>query len=123
VILTDREIKIAIERRIITIEPRPEERAFSSTSVDLTLDPIISEFKQQITGIEQVLDPACGGANHEEIMAALTQQRTISEDGYLLQPRKLVLGWTREYVDLKYDARIAARVEGKSSLVWGWLFM
>jgi dCTP deaminase len=28
----------------------------------------------------------------------------------------LVLGWTREYVDLKTDARLAGRVEGKSSL-------
>jgi dCTP deaminase len=28
----------------------------------------------------------------------------------------MVLGWTAEHIDLKIDARLAARVEGKSSL-------
>lgn len=38
-ILTDREIKIAIDRELIGIDPEPAADAFSSTSVDLTLDP------------------------------------------------------------------------------------
>ena len=36
--------------------------------------------------------------------------------GYELEPNRLVLGWTRERVNLKPHARVAARVEGKSSL-------
>lgn len=41
-ILTDREIKIAVARGLIRIEPQPDEDvAFTSTAVDLTLDPTI----------------------------------------------------------------------------------
>ena len=36
-ILTDREIKIALARGALVIDPLPDERAFASTSVDLTL--------------------------------------------------------------------------------------
>jgi deoxycytidine triphosphate deaminase len=50
VILTDREIKLAILNRLIIIEPTPDEKAFSSTAVDLTLDENISEFKEGGTG-------------------------------------------------------------------------
>jgi dCTP deaminase len=40
----------------------------------------------------------------------------IPAEGYLLQPNHLVLAWTREYVNLVSHNRVAARVEGKSSL-------
>jgi dCTP deaminase len=102
---------------LIVIDPRPEERAFSSTSVDLTLDPILSEFKHEQNGIEQAIDPTHPGFNYEKVMTSLTVERQIDErDGYLLQSHRPVLAWTKEYVDLRHDARLAARVEGKSSL-------
>jgi dCTP deaminase len=116
VILTDREIKIAIEEEFITIDPRPEARAFSSTSVDLTLDPALSEFKRPTAGIEQVIDPALEGFDHEHVLTQFTEKRTIDEQGYVFRPGQLVLAWTREFVDLKTRAKLAARVEGKSSL-------
>jgi dCTP deaminase len=37
-------------------------------------------------------------------------------NGYELKPRSFVLGFTREIVQLPVQSRIAARVEGKSSL-------
>jgi len=46
----------------------------------------------------------------------LTEKHEIGEAGRASTPRRLVLAWTREYVNLKFDARLAARVEGKSSL-------
>ena len=36
-ILTDREIQIALNQKLLVIEPLPEPAAYSSTSVDLTL--------------------------------------------------------------------------------------
>jgi dCTP deaminase len=117
VILTDREIKIALAEKFITIDPRPEEQAFSSTSVDLTLDPTLSEFREQTGGIEQVVDPTHENFNHERALAQFTESRTIdTQSGYLLMSRRLVLAWTREFVDLQSSAKLAARVEGKSSL-------
>lgn len=53
--------------------------------------------------------------NPEETLKQLTIPKTIDASGYALPPDHLVLGWTREYIELPTHARIAARVEGKSS--------
>lgn len=114
-ILTDREIKMAIERRSIIIDPSPDESAFASTSVDLTLDPALSEFKS--SAIERVVDPSLDTFDHEAALGELTERFSINpKDGYPLQPKRLVLAWTAEYIDLRNDVWLAARVEGKSSL-------
>lgn len=116
-ILTDREIKIAIERELISIDPRPGDEAFQSTSVDLTLDTSLAEFKDTALGVETVIDPAKAGSSHKTIIDQLTTSRAIdSQEGYILRPARLLLAWTREFVDLKLHSHLAARVEGKSSL-------
>jgi len=116
VILTDREIRIAIEQDLFSIEPPPADNAYSSTSVDLTLDPMLSVFREIKAGINQEIDIGAPGFSHEEVLASITQTEEITERGYRLEPRRLILAWTTEYVNLKNHARIAARVEGKSSL-------
>ncbi|MGA8398360.1 MAG: dCTP deaminase [Stellaceae bacterium] len=113
-ILTDREIKTHLERGTIIIDPRPT--AYDSTSCDLTLDPIISEFTKADKGLETTIDPVNANFKDEEILRSITKRITLDEDGYVLKPDDFILGWTAEYINLKYDARIAARVEGKSSL-------
>lgn len=116
VILTDREIQIALEHGSILIDPSPDERAYSSTSVDLTLDSSLSIFKDNSSGIETAVDPGAAHFNYEKALAALVSPIKIGADGYLFEPNRLVLAWTREYIELKAHARLAARVEGKSSL-------
>ena len=115
-ILTDREIRIALEKAQILVSPSPSQEAFSSTSLDLTLDPILNIYKDQMAGVEQTIDPAAQGLDHEAVLTELTDQKTIPEDGYILNHGKLVLGWTVETIKLPLNARLAARVEGKSSL-------
>ncbi len=115
-ILTDREIQIALECGSIKIEPAPNDVAYSSTSVDLTLDPTLSEFKEHPGGIETVIDPGAPKFNHEAALSSLLQQISIPASGYIFETGKLVLAWTKEYVKLEPHARLAARVEGKSSL-------
>ena len=93
-ILTDREIRIALERGLISIEPSPDgETAFSSTAVDLTLDSTIILFNEPIEGVEQVIDPS--KANVSDILAKLTTHRKIPAAGFLLEPSTLTLAWTR----------------------------
>jgi dCTP deaminase len=114
-ILTDREIKIAVQRGLIVIDPPPDEDvAFSSTAVDLTLDSTVITFNPPIEGVERIIDPS--QANVSDIIRELTQSKKIPNAGYLLAPKTLVLAWTRENVGLDIGTRIAARVEGKSSL-------
>ena len=115
-ILTDREIKIAIHRGLIRIQPPPEEICFSSTAVDLTLDPTITIFNDHPPGVDTSIDPCQEGFNSEDAVASLSQTHTMKELGYLLRPNRLTLAWTREFIALRTETRLAARVEGKSSL-------
>lgn len=115
-ILTDREIKISIDNALITIDPRPRDDAYASTSVDLTLDSLIRVFHAATTGLDVTIDPGKPGYSFAAVLPELTTGETIGEHGFDLQPRRLLLAWTRERVELKATSRIAARVEGKSSL-------
>lgn len=115
-ILTDREIKLAISKGLIVIDPAPDEKAFSSTAVDLTLDEHVSELKDGEGGLEQAIDPSHKDFQPERTLELVSQKITIPPDGYLLKPNILMLAWTKEYVNLVSHNRVAARVEGKSSL-------
>ena len=116
-ILTDREILIALERGLIIVNPPPEDSAFQSSALDLTLDSHIALVQEPNLSIEKTIDPRAKGFNAEATMDELTDKRNISSaTGFPLPPRKLTLAWTREYISLKTETRLAARVEGKSSL-------
>jgi dCTP deaminase len=63
------------------------------------------------------IDPALDGFNHDAVMEQITERRTIdSQAGHILAPGTLILGWSAEYIDFRNDPKLAARVEGKSSL-------
>jgi dCTP deaminase len=117
VILTDREIQIALSRKQIKIDPLPQHVAYSSTSVDLTLDPILTEFDTGEAFVRKTIDPTHPKNNIDKALEEITKTVTIDTNkGYQLAPKILVLAWTAEYVAVPYDSRLAARVEGKSSL-------
>ena len=46
----------------------------------------------------------------------LAEKFSLPDDGHPLHPREFVLGYTRQLIYLPNSSRIAARVEGKSSL-------
>jgi dCTP deaminase len=115
-ILTDREIQLALEHKAILIDPLPSEQAYSSTSVDLTLDRTLSVYKPETRGLDRIADPGLADFDHEAIAAELLTTVRISSDGFVFKPGYLALAWTKEYIELKAEARLAARVEGKSSL-------
>lgn len=115
-ILTDREIQTAISRGAIIIDPAPSEKAYSSTSVDLTIDENLSIFMPHKEGLETIIDPSAPNFNAEEILKDLTRPHKISSDGFILKQKELILAYSKEYVDLRPDTKFAARVEGKSSL-------
>ncbi len=47
---------------------------------------------------------------------SLTDPAVIDARGYWLKPGQFLLAWTREDITLTTSSRLAARVEGKSSL-------
>jgi dCTP deaminase len=113
-ILTDREIKLALSKNQIKIDPPPPEHAYSSTAVDLTLHSIARRFKTDV-GAGLRLDPADPKYSYHAISNLLTEEVSTGPE-FVLEGRTLLLGWTEEYVALPEASRVAARVEGKSSL-------
>jgi dCTP deaminase len=110
-VLTDREIEQALSQQQIIISPRPNlDEALSSTSIDLTLSNKFSEWKT-VPGI-----PIRPGAPGFDYTNTLAMQTHYTLDIFTLKPKHFVLAWTEEEVTLPLNSRIAARVEGKSSL-------
>lgn len=119
-ILTDREIQLALDTGQIVITPRPEANCYSSTTVDLTLSPQASRWKKmsKIPGVKDdpVIDPFAQGYSHHQVHAKYGEAVPIPPEGIVMEPHTFLLAYTQEVVSLPYHARVAARVEGKSSL-------
>ena len=114
-IFTDREIEIALGEGQITLDPRPSADAYSSTAVDLTLDPNARRFKDQV-GDGLIIDPGTDSFDFHGKIDLLTDAVSLQDPGLNLQRNVLLLAWTKEKLAIPVNSRLAARVEGKSSL-------
>ena len=110
-ILTDREIQLAIANGQIEITPEPDDEAYSSTTLDLTLDAP-GETWSPFNG--QPIRPGVAGYKYEELSHRKT--KLLSIQNYTIKKHDFLLTWTRETVHIPVNSRIAARVEGKSGL-------
>jgi dCTP deaminase len=110
-ILTDREIQLAIENRHIEITPVPDDEAYSSTSLDLTLSEP-GESWNVLRG--QPIRPGTAGYSYGELPNRKT--KIASLHNHTIRQNEFILAWTRETIHLPVTSRFAARVEGKSGL-------
>ncbi len=117
-ILSDREIRAALSRHAIRITPDPtlDPSLWSSTALDLRLGDQVSCWDFTRPGAPDHFAPGDPNHNLADLIARFTQSRVIPEAGVLLERGAFLLGWTQETVQLPFRSRIAARVEGKSSL-------
>lgn len=116
-VLTDREIQASIRQHQILITPAPHPTAFSSTSLDLNLAKHIRVWKGPgVKGMEQVVCPSAEGYKFNDFVKDQSDLIELGSAGYILESRAFFLGWTDESVEIPSYARLAARVEGKSSL-------
>lgn len=114
-ILTDREIQIFLANQQINIKPKPDVVRYSSTSVDLTLAKQLRLFDQIEKTRGEIITPG-PKFKYPKFRDKYTKKINISSKGYVLEPGVFVLAWTHETISLPNHSRIAARVEGKSSL-------
>ncbi len=116
-ILTDREIQVFLDKKQISITPIPNAARYSSTSVDLTLARPFREWDfNQVDRTEgEVIEPG-PDFKYDEFRDKYTKGKRLSDEGYVLGPKKFILAWTHEKIKIPNHSRIAARVEGKSSL-------
>lgn len=121
-ILSDDEIKAAVQNGEIIIDPPPEPDQYSASSLDLRLgDEFFSWNKEKIDrltkqGLGNVLDPSrMAGFNilSSDFMSPIVCD---GEGCCIIQPTDFLLGVTYERIELPIESKIAARVEGRSSL-------
>lgn len=112
-ILSDREIRAALHRGAIRITPDPRQdgEVWASTAFDLRLDGQLALWKQPLT-----VDPHHPDYDYAQLVAEHSESIVIPDTGYPLEPEQFRLGWTIEKIGLPFRSRIAARVEGRSSL-------
>jgi dCTP deaminase len=118
VILSDREIRAALERGSIRITPDPRSDAslWSSTAIDLRLGEPLNTW--MFSAEEALLHFSPGDPDYDlpALIARFLRPVTRSDEGFPIEPGRFYLGWTQERIQLPHQARLAARVEAKSSL-------
>jgi dCTP deaminase len=116
-ILSDREIRAALVRESIRItpDPRPDPEVWSSTALDLRLHEELVHWLVP-SGGEVELHPADPAFDFNAAIQAHGQTIHIPPEGHVVRPGEFYLGWTVEQLQLPFRSRIAARVEGRSSL-------
>src|SRR5437763_12097159 len=117
-ILSDNEIRIALRHGDIVIDPEPPDSHITTSSVDLTLGEEIKRWKRlEGSGWQGHVDPLLPEFSFEELALAHTEDVPREADGsVILRHGEFVLGITREHVELPVRSRLAARVEGRSTL-------
>jgi dCTP deaminase len=116
-ILSDREIRAALERGAIKITPVPPAVAWSSTAVDLRLARELVEWTRPGgAGVKSVVCPADPAYDFATVRDQYCKSVVIPSEGYIFKSHTFILGWTEEKIQLPHRSRLAARVEGKSSL-------
>lgn len=116
-ILSDREIKAALARGALKLTPEPPVEAWSSTAVDLCLAKELVMWRRPGgAGVEAVVCPAHPDYDFNTVRDTYSRALDITEDGFVFKSQTFLLGWTQEKVQLPHRSRLAARVEGKSSL-------
>jgi dCTP deaminase len=114
-ILSDIEIKEALKNQQIIINPTPKDSQFTTSAVDLMLGDELNEPEEPLKGTELQINPA--EVDLLDLLTKYTKPVQPQQDGsFILNPEQFVLGITNEYIELPIKSRIAARVEGRSSL-------
>src|SRR5262249_14117544 len=110
------------EHGFIKIHPVPYRALWTSTAIDLSLDAILLKWtpKPAKTGTKHQIRPnGPGEFNIKDLMDDPNWATKIVIDprnGYELEKDAFILGYPKEIVYLPNRSRLAARVEGKSSL-------
>jgi len=118
VILSDREVRAALERGAlrITPDPRTDASLWSSTAVDLRLDEPLNTWVFPAEKAPRYFAPGDPAYDLPTLIGQFLRPVARTDEGFLIQPGHFYLGWTQERIQLPHRSRLAARVEGKSSL-------
>jgi dCTP deaminase len=117
-ILCDTEIRAAIAAGQIVIDPAPLPEHFGTSSLDLTLGSGFVRWKKQpdVHGVTLIIDPSAPDF-YPPFAAEYQEPAPVDAEGAtIIAPGELLLALTAQRIELPYESRIAARIEGRSSL-------
>lgn len=124
-ILSDKEIRQAIKRGRIAVTPEPLPEQFTSSALDLRLGeklfkwiPATELAAVSPPGLERpvLIDPSKISDPHLIFNTCTREVPYEADHSYVLKPKELVLGATMETISLPRGSKLAARVEGRSTL-------
>lgn len=106
------------------IDPPPTDNDYTTSAVDLHLGEQLFELltpdelaEQEPAGVERSMVVDVSRISIQQLTQRYARELRKEPDGsFLLEPHRFVLGNTRERVELPKKSRIAARVEGRSTL-------
>lgn len=112
-ILSDIQIRQALETGRISIDPVPTDDQYAPSAVDLHVGEEFKKWKQPMAGSASPIRlSAISLPSFGQWMEDIPPQ---PDGSIILAPGAFVLSQTRERVALPEDSRLAARVEGRSS--------
>jgi dCTP deaminase len=105
--LSDRDIVIALERCVLTIDPEPDYDAITGVSIDLHLGNRFRVFKAHAQGVIDL-----SRSVQEQMEGVMSEE--IEANPFYLHPGELALGVTQEVAWLPDD--LVGWLDGRSSL-------
>jgi deoxycytidine triphosphate deaminase len=118
VILSDVGIRAALASGDLEIDPPPQDDQYTPSSIDLFLGGgfrVWDRGRLAMPGFSPTLDLAL--QNYQATASGYLIDAVLDAGGaFVLQPGQFVLAVTRERVNLRRSSRLAARVEGRSSM-------
>ena len=116
-ILCDSEIRAALDGGQVVIDPPPPPENIQTTAVDLRLGREFRRWKSPQQGTVLTIDPADPDFSYPDISDEhLESCQPDGEGAVVIGPGEFILGITEEQIELPVSSRLAARVEGRSTL-------
>ncbi len=122
-ILSGTDILSVVEKGLFVIEPKPEADQIDATAVDLRMGTSLWLWDKEAIqrgGDARDGKPVCVDVDRMEYQALteryLKEVKPDSAGKYVIEPERVYLASTYEKVALPTGSKLAARIEGKSSL-------
>jgi len=116
-ILSDHELRAAIVHGQLLITPPPLDSHITSSAVDLTLGKEFRRWRDVKGGAVLTVNPSSPEFDFAALVASYTDLIAAESDGsVVLNPGSFLLTTTKEHIELPVTSRLAARIEGRSTL-------
>ena len=123
-ILSDGEIQEALKQKKILIDPLPRNDQYTTSALDLHMADELWELRtpeelasEEPAGVERGIVVDLMKVDIRDLLQRYAKPVPRESNGsFIIQPAKFLLSQTLEFIDLPRKSKIAARVEGRSTL-------